>query len=159
LSNKSKKNPKRRRNVKFADKLQVHCYEAPPSKDTKKLFYSRDEDNAFSDLTIAHARSIRGYIKSSIKNDSTFNSLTGLPSPEVLQRHLLSPEDIIGIEHLLCGRGVARASLNLKVNQLKLLLDEQRRGTDVEELACKMQKYSNISEKLAVCRASYAAMF
>ena len=93
------------------------------------------------------------------KKDASFNKLTGLPSPEALRRHLLSPEDVVGVEHLLCGRGIAKATVSMKANQVKALMDGQKRGLGPEELAEQLKTYSDISTKLAMCRASYAAMF
>ena len=154
---------KNRKRVHFSQIDSIQYYEKP-DMNIKKLFYSRDDDIAFSDLTVKHARSIRSYIKSSITKDETFNSLTGLPSPEVLKKHILAPEDIIGIEHLLCGRGIAKASLNLKMNHTMVLLEEQNKWraegkfVDPSILCAKMEKYSSITATLAVCRASYAAM-
>mmetsp|Transcript_25127 Transcript_25127/g.54175 ORF Transcript_25127/g.54175 Transcript_25127/m.54175 type:complete len:405 (-) Transcript_25127:113-1327(-) len=158
-SSSSRQAPSQKKSVKISDNQTFHIYEYPSGRKISDLFYSRTDDVSFSDATVKHARAVRSYIKNSITHDSTFNSLTGLPSPQVLKKHLISPEDIIGIEHLLCARGIARASLALKTNHAQLLLEEQRAGTEFNELGCKLRKYSEISAKLAVCRASYAAMF
>ncbi|KAL7548142.1 hypothetical protein ACHAWF_011444 [Thalassiosira exigua] len=155
---KKKKDPTRR--VSFsASEPSLRYYDRPSDDETAALFYNRDDDNAFSDLAVDHARAVRSYLRTCAAGDASFNKLTGLPSPDALSRHLLSPEDIVGVEHLLCGRGIAKASVSLKVNHVKALLGGQRKGDGPEELAERLRKYSDISAKLAVCRASYAAMF
>jgi len=152
--------PSREKRVKFADKKTMHWYLRPPA-DKDKQFYNQFDVEALSDAMICHARKVRSCIKefTITMKDESFNSLTGLPSPEMLQQHLACPEDIIGIEHLLCGNGITQASLKLKSNHLKLLISGQQMGLEANEISRKLRKYSNINVKMAICRASYAAMF
>ena len=151
---------KKKKQVRFSGEQSLYVYEysETPRED---LYYTRHDDVAASDAVVTRARAIRKYIKTSMIQDPSYNDLTGLPSPQVLIKYFMEPEDIIGIEHLLCGKGIARASQKLKESHTKVLLNEQQMGKsiDLNELSVKMGKYSSISARLAVCRASYAALF
>lgn len=150
---------KKKKQVRFSGEQSLYVYEysETPRED---LYYTRHDDVVASDAVVTRARAIRKYIKTSMIQDPSYNDLTGLPSPQVLIKYFMEPEDIIGIEHLLCGKGIARASQKLKESHTKVLLNEQQMGKsiDLNELSVKMGKYSSISARLAVCRASYAAL-
>lgn len=167
---------KQTKRVQFAKTFTTQIYERPDDISKKQLFYTRADYNTFSITMKSSALEIRGHIKKEvIRQDSSFNELTGLPSPEVLKKHLRSPEDIVGIEQLLCGRESGCANLNLRRNHARVLLEEQckeesskkrRRNShssrlineDENSLPMNSHKYSSIMATLAVCRASYAAM-
>ena len=54
---------------------------------------------------------LNGMAWASASGERTYNLALGLTSPRVLREYLATPEDFVGIEHLLRGQGVARASL------------------------------------------------
>jgi hypothetical protein len=176
--NKNKPTPspicKRKKSVTFAVKRRIHVYNYPTSN-TKvaDLFYSSSDSAAFTDALLAHACAMRNGIKRICKHDSSYDRLTGLPSPQVLKKVLTSPEDIVGVEHLLCSRGIARSSLALNEKYSQILLEscdllrkQQRLGSDcnggwetvefISDLSRRLRKYSNISSQMAACRAAYA---
>ena len=99
-------------------------------------------------------------------HDDTFDTLTGLPSADIIKAYLNHPdlpaEEIVGIEDLLAGSGVASARKRLKKVQTRNLLSEQRRQLDMgikdqKLLARSLRKTSAISANIARCRAAYAA--
>jgi hypothetical protein len=105
-------------------------------------------------------------LKTDAVNDETFDVLTGLPSAHCLRRYLNHPdipaEEVVGMEDLLAGPGIASARKRLKNVQTKKLLSEQRRQfqlgiSDPTSIAKSLRKTSAISSNIARCRAAYAA--
>lgn len=104
-------------------------------------------------------------LKTEAVHDESFDMLTGLPSAQCLARYLNHPdfsaEEVVGIEDLLAGPGIASARKRLKLVQTKKLLGEQRRQlhlgiNDPMALAKSLKKTSSISSNIARCRAAYA---
>ena len=110
---------------------------------------------------IDRSRVVERTMKYSSLNESTYNSSTGLPSPQVLKEYLSHPEEIIGIEHMLSCQKCDRNSL--KRSCTKILLDETRRQrqegiVDPHLLAEKLMITSNISAHMAQQRAAYITL-
>jgi hypothetical protein len=163
-----------KKSVKFADKPQVHIYDYPASNvKVADLFYSPSDSAAFTDATLAHASAVCNAIKRICKHDGSYNRLTGLPSPRVLKKVLALPKDIVGVEHLLCCRGITRSSLTLNDKHSQILFEScdllrklQRLRSNCNggwetvefsnDLSRRLQKYLNISAQLAACRVVYA---
>lgn len=115
-----------------------------------QLFYTAKDDDAAAAAMIVEAAST----KRSLAHTST-DTMTGLPSPELLNRSLAEPEGVVGIEHLLASKVAMKANLNMKSRHARTLLKEQQRQQGPELASC-LEKYSQISCKLAQCRANYA---
>jgi hypothetical protein len=152
-----------KKSVRFSDEVpSVHRY-APLAPNTH---YSDNDDEYFRQHTITLARGVMRILQTSAVYDESFDKLTGLPSPTVLKEYLNHPdmpaEEIVGIEDLLAGPGVASARKRLKKVQERNLLSEQRRQLesgvcDPKLLARSLRKTSAICANIARCRASYAA--
>jgi len=126
------------------------------NQDTK--WYMASDDKQFSNDATIHARKINramNYVASS--GESTYNSSTGLTTPQALKDYLSSPEEIIGIEHMLIGQKFPRE--NLKSHQIGVLLEEQKQGKrDWQVLAEKLRSVSEISAHMAHKRAQYISL-
>jgi len=126
------------------------------NQDTK--WYMASDDKQFSKDATIDARKINramNYVAST--GESTYNSSTGLTTPEALKDYLSSPEEIIGIEHMLIGQKFPRE--NLKSHQIGVLLEEQKQGKrDWQVLAEKLRSVSEISAYMAHKRAQYISL-
>ena len=101
------------------------------------------------------------YAASSFEN--TYNSSTGLTSPHVLQEYLSTPQEVIGIEHLLLAQKSVRECL--KCHHRRAVLDSSCRH-DAEERridaddnrsspSSTTNTYSAIATHMAIERAAY----
>ena len=152
-----------KKSVSFSDEApSVHRY-VPLVPNTH---YTDDDDDYFREHTITLARGVLRILQTDAIQDESFDTLTGLPSADVLKAYLNHPdlpaEEIVGIEDLLAGTGVASARKRLKKVQSRNLLAEQRRQlemglNDPRLLARSLRKTSAISANIARCRAAYAA--
>ena len=152
-----------KKRVSFSDEApSVHRY-VPIAPNTH---YNDDDDDYFREHTITLARGVLRILQTDAINDDTFDTLTGLPSADIIKAYLNHPdlpaEEIVGIEDLLAGSGVASARKRLKKVQTRNLLSEQRRQSDMgikdqKLLARSLRKTSAISANIARCRAAYAA--
>ncbi len=159
----SRTSRKKRKRVRFTEEAPIlHRYvPLAPNK-----HYSSDDDDYFRQYTLTLARGVVRLLKTDAVNDKTFDVLTGLPSAHCLRRYLNHPdipaEEVVGMEDLLAGPGIASARKRLKEVQTKKLLKEQRRQfqlgiTDPTLIAKSLKKTSSISSNVARCRAAYAA--
>lgn len=152
-----------KKKVSFSDEApSVHRY-VPIAPNTH---YNDDDDDYFREHTITLARGVLRILQTDAIHDDTFDTLTGLPSADIIKAYLNHPdlpaEEIVGIEDLLAGSGVASARKRLKKVQTRNLLSEQRRQSDMgikepKLLARSLRKTSAISANIARCRAAYAA--
>ena len=152
-----------KKRVSFSDEApSVHRY-VPIAPNTH---YNDDDDDYFREHTITLARGVLRILQTDAIHDDTFDTLTGLPSADIIKAYLNHPdlpaEEIVGIEDLLAGSGVASARKRLKKVQMRNLLSEQRRQSDMgikdqKLLARSLRKTSSISANIARCRAAYAA--
>lgn len=155
--------PTIKKRVSFSDEApSVHRY-VPIAPNTH---YNDDDDDYFRKHTITLARGVLRILQKDAIHDGTFDILTGLPSADIIKAYLNHPdhpaEEIVGIEDLLAGSGVASARKRLKKVQTRTLLSEQRRQADMgikepKLLARSLRKTSAISANIARCRAAYAA--
>ena len=159
----SRTSRKKRKRVRFTEEAPtLHRYvPLAPNK-----HYSSDDDDYFRQYTLTLARGVVRLLKTDAVNDETFDVLTGLPSAHCLRRYLNHPdipaEEVVGMEDLLAGPGIASARKRLKNVQTKKLLSEQRRQfqlgiSDPTSIAKSLRKTSAISSNIARCRAAYAA--
>ena len=91
-------------------------------------------------------------------NEKTYNSSTGLISPQVLHEYISVPEEIIGIEYYLLPQKKARDSL--KRHHVNVLLGVQAQAggpmmVDSDVLADRLHESSAISTHMAIERAKY----
>lgn len=152
----------RKKSVRFTDDAPTHHLYSPISPNTH---YTADDDDYFRQYTLTLARGVLRLLKTEAVHDESFDVLTGLPSAQCLRRYLnhpdISAEEVVGIEDLLAGPGIAGARKRLKIVQTKKLLEEQRRQlqlgiNDPMSLAKSLKKTSSISSNIARCRAAYA---
>lgn len=158
----SRSRASRKKNVRFTeDAPSLHLYD-PVAPNTH---YTADDDDSFRQYTLTLARGVLRLLKVEAVHDESFDVLTGLPSANCLRRYLNYPdvlaEEVVGIEDLLAGPGIARARKRLKIVQTKKLLAEQRRQmqlgiNDPMSIAKSLRKTSSISSNIARCRAAYA---
>ena len=151
-----------KKSVRFSEEApSLHCY-VPIATNTH---YSARDDDYFRNYTITLARGVLRLLQTEAVRDESFDALTGLPSAQCLRRYLSHPsipaEEVVGIEDLLAGTGVAAARKRLKKVQAKQVLAEQRRqrqlgSNDPKALARSLRKTSTISSNIARCRAAYA---
>ena len=159
-SNPTKKK-KKRHTVSFAKapgSIQLYDLISPSTS----LWYERTDHRQFLENGIALARIIDRTMKYAKLNENTYNSSTGLTSPQVLKEYLSSPEEIIGMEHMLSNQGFTR--LHLMRHHLRVLLEEQCRqrqekNHDPDLLAKRLMDRSGISTNMAQARASYITLF
>lgn len=152
----------RKKSVRFTDDPPlVHLY-SPIAPNTH---YTADDDDYFRQYTLTLARGVLRLLKTEAVHDESFDVLTGLPSAQCLRRYLnhpdISAEEVVGIEDLLAGPGIAGARKRLKIVQTRKLLEEQRRQlqlgiNDPMSIAKSLRKTSSISSNIARCRAAYA---
>jgi len=151
---------KKKRNLSFAETNGCVCHHTSSSDDMNTAWYNESDHNQFSNDATARARITNRMMEYATLNESTYNSSTGLTSPQVLKEYLSSPEEIIGIERLLTAQKTVRMSL--KIHHAKALLKEQRRqkreGYDPLLLAERLRSSSTIAAHLAKERASYIVL-
>ncbi len=142
------------------DKAQplIHHVFGPPN--VADVYYKAPDLVKFRDNANKCARKARCVMQYAAKIEHTYKSSIGLTSPQVLGEYLSSPQEIVGIEHLLEGQSGSR--LNLRRTQKKDLMEEQchqreEGKTDPESLARRLGKNSRISSNMARARAEYAA--
>jgi len=140
--------------------------------DTTTRWYSETDNELFLNDTNARASNVNRMMIYASKNESTYNSATGLTSPYVLKEYLASPQEIIGIEQLLYGQKGARENLKLHHRYaLKSVVQHQRQeqGQDdaddsdpffamAERLRERLQHTSNIACHMAQERATYVTL-
>lgn len=152
-----------KKSVRFSDEApSFHSY-VPIAPNTH---YSVGDDEYFRQYTITLARGVLNLLQTQAVRDESFDTLTGLPAAHCLRHYLNHPdipaEEVVGIEDLLSGTGVASARKRLKKIQTRSVLVEQRRQLklrihDPKLLARSSRKTSAISSNIARCRAAYAA--
>ena len=151
-----------KKRVRFTKEAPTLHYYVPIAPNTH---YSCCDDTYFRQSTIELARAVESLLSLEAINDKTFDTLTGLPSANCLRSYLNHPEfqaeEVVGIEDLLAGDGVALARRRLKKAQAGKLMAEQRRQlklgmNDPKCLARTLRKTSSISSNIARCRAAYA---
>mmetsp|Transcript_4405 Transcript_4405/g.9768 ORF Transcript_4405/g.9768 Transcript_4405/m.9768 type:complete len:363 (+) Transcript_4405:231-1319(+) len=131
---------------------------------TKRVWFTTSENDQFLANALNHANKINHVMKYVASSETSYNPSTGLTSPRVLKEYLSSPEEIIGIEHLLSGQKIARE--NLKSHHKKALFEEQQDRDDEKEegenlwqiLAESLRSTSTISEHMAQQRAKYITL-
>ena len=140
--------------------------------DTTTRWYSETDNELFLNDAKARASNVNRMMMYASKNESTYNSATGLTSPFVLKEYLASPQEIIGIEQLLYGQQGARENLKLHHRYaLKSVVRHQRQeqGQDdaddsdpffamAERLRERLQHTSNIACHMAQERATYVTL-
>eukprot|EP01083_Nonionella_stella_P012372 35122_1 len=133
-------------------------------------WYSKVDNEQFLNDTNICAQGINRAMEYAASTfESTYNSPTGLTSPQVLQEYLSTPQEVIGIEHLLTAQKSVRESL--KCNHRKTILDEQqsrrrqlRRRSDDDDCcssnctATTTHLHSAISMHMAIGRAAYSIL-
>eukprot|EP00571_Detonula_confervacea_P015492 CAMPEP_0172309060 /NCGR_PEP_ID=MMETSP1058-20130122/9466_1 /TAXON_ID=83371 /ORGANISM="Detonula confervacea, Strain CCMP 353" /LENGTH=211 /DNA_ID=CAMNT_0013021613 /DNA_START=399 /DNA_END=1034 /DNA_ORIENTATION=+ len=156
----SRTHQKKKRHLSFSETQGFIVHPTSPSDDMNIAWYKESDHEQFLNNATARASIIDRMMGYAILNESTYNSSTGLTSPEVLKEYLSSPEEIIGIEHLLTVQKTARK--NLRNHHTKALLEEQRRqrqeGHDPLFLAERLRSWSTISAYLAKERALYIVL-
>ena len=139
--------------------------------DTTTRWYSETDNELFLNDTKARASNVNRMMMYASKNESTYNSATGLTSPYVLKEYLASPKEIIGIEQLLYGQQGARENLKLHhryalqsvVRHQRHEQDDNSDGNDpsfamAERLRERLQHTSNIACHMAQERATYVTL-
>ena len=141
--------------------------------DTTTRWYSETDNELFLNDTKARASNVNRMMMYASKNESTYNSATGLTSSYVLKEYLASPQEIIGIEQLLYGQQGARENLKLHHRYaLQSVVRHQRHeqgqddnsdGNDpsfamAERLRERLQHTSNIACHMAQERATYVTL-
>lgn len=142
--------------------------------DTTTRWYSETDNELFLNDTKARASNVNQMMMYASKNESTYNSATGLTSPYVLKEYLASPQEIIGIEQLLYGQQGARENLKLHHRYaLKSVVrhcqrheqghDDNSDSNDpsfamAERLRERLQHTSNIACHMAQERATYVTL-
>jgi len=135
------------------------------SADINIKWYCASEYDRFKDDATARAAIIERTMKYASSNDNTYNSSTGLTAPHALKEYFSSPEEIIGIEHLLPSQQNARENLKRHhkmalVNELCLI--RQKACDDplllAERLSDRLRKSSDISVHMARTRATYITL-
>ena len=147
--------------VTFSDSPEFFYHDTCHSPPHDIKWYLKSENDQFLNAAIDRSRVVERTMKYASLNESTYNSSTGLPSPQVLKEYLSHPEEIIGIEHMLSCQKCARNSL--KRSCTKTLLDETRRQrqegcVDPHLLAERLMITSNISAHMAQQRAAYITL-
>jgi hypothetical protein len=150
-----------KRQVTFADSPEVIYHDTCHSPPHEIKWYLASECDQFLNAAIERSRIIEHTMNYASLNESTYNSSTGLTSPQVLKEYLSSPEEIIGIEHMLLCQKSARKSL--KRSCTKILLEEtQRQGqeghVDPHLLAERLMIIADISAYMAQQRAAYITL-
>ena len=146
--------------------------------DTTTRWYSKADNELLLNDANARASTVNRMMIYASKNESTFNSATGLISPLVLKEYLASPQEIIGIEQLLSGQKGARENLKLHHRYALKSVVRQRRqeqqGDDdnldnnnndndpsfamAERIRERLQYTSNIACHMAQERATYVTL-
>ena len=124
--------------------------------DATDTWYTTSENDTFLLNDIERAERIdriMQYAKST--GEASYNSSTGLVSPQVLHEYISAPEEIIGIEKYLLPQKKARDSL--KRHHVNVFLGLQAEDTmiDSELLADRLHESSTISTHMALERANY----
>lgn len=132
-----------------------------PSDDMNIKWYSASDNDQFLNDSKARSTIVDRTMSYASLNESTYNSSTGLTAPSVLKEYLSSPEEIIGIEHLISGQKNARESL--KGHHKSVLFKELRRQrqegcADPLLLAERLRHTSNIASHMAQERATYTTL-
>jgi hypothetical protein len=152
-----------KKSVRFSDEApSVHRY-VPIAPNTH---YTAGDDDYFREYTLSLARVVLRLLQTDAVRDKSFDTLTGLPAAHCLRDYLNRPdipaEEVVGIEDLMVGTGVASARKRLKKVHPRNVLVEQRRQLQLginepKLLARSLKKTSAISSNIARCRAAYAA--
>jgi len=159
----SRTSRKKKKRVRFTEEAPSLYRYVPVAPNTH---YSSEDDDYFRQYTLTLARGVVRLLKTDAVHDESFDVLTGLPSAHCLRRYLNHPdiaaEEVVGMEDLLAGPGIASARKRLKNVQVKKVLAEQRRQRqlgmhDPTIIAKSLRKTSSISSNIARCRAAYAA--
>ena len=131
---------------------------ASADNDATATWYTTSENDTFLTNAIERAERIdriMQYAKST--GEKSYNSSTGLVSPQVLHEYISAPEEIIGIEQYLLPQKKARDSLKRHHVNVLLGLHLQAGGpmVDPDLLADRLHETSTISTHMALERASY----
>ena len=157
------------RHVAFSATQEVIGTSASTDHHPSDTWYSKVDNEQFLNDTNICAQGINRAMEYAA---STFESTpTGLTSPQVLQEYLSTPQEVIGIEHLLTVQKSVRESL--KCNHRKTILDEQqsrrrqlRRRSDDDDCCSSnctattthLHLHSAISMHMAIGRAAYSIL-
>ena len=158
------------RHVAFSATQEVIGTSASTDHHPSDTWYSKVDNEQFLNDTNICAQGINRAMEYAASTfESTYNSPTGLTSPQVLQEYLSTPQEVIGIEHLLTAQKSVRESL--KCNHRKTILDEQqsrrrqlRRRSDDDDCcssnctATTTHLHSAISMHMAIGRAAYSIL-
>jgi len=105
------------------------------------------ENDTFLLNAIERAKTIERVMMYAKSNEKSYNSSTGLTSPQTLSEYLSNPEEVIGIEHLLSAQKHARECL--KLHHKNALLDELPRVNGATSTT------SAIATHMAIERATF----
>ena len=159
------------RHVAFSATQEVIGTSASTDHHPSDTWYSKVDNEQFLNDTNICAQGINRAMEYAASTfESTYNSPTGLTSPQVLQEYLSTPQEVIGIEHLLTAQKSVRESL--KCNHRKTILDEQqsrrrqlRRRSDDDDCCSSNSTatttthlHSAISTYMAIERAAYSIL-
>ena len=128
---------------------------ATSTDDATTTWYTKSENDTFLANAIDRAGRIDRIMQYAKSNEKSYNSSTGLVSPQVLHEYISTPEEIIGIEQYLLPQKKARDSL--KRHHVNILLGLQAGDTMVDSdlLAERLHESSTISTHMAIERAKY----
>jgi len=118
-----------------------------PPVDIADKWYSPSENDTFLLSAIERAKTIERVMMYAKSNEKSYNSSTGLTSPQTLSEYLSNPEEVIGIEHLLSAQKHARECL--KLHHKNALLDELPRVNGATSTT------SAIATHMAIERATF----
>jgi len=118
-----------------------------PPVDIADKWYSPSENDTFLLNAIERAKTIERVMMYAKSNEKSYNSSTGLTSPQALSEYLSNPEEVIGIEHLLSAQKHARECL--KLHHKNALLDELPRVNGATSTT------SAIATHMAIERATF----
>ena len=149
------------RQVTFSVSPEVIYHDTCHSPPYVIKWYLTSENDQFLNAAVERSIVVERIMKYASLNERTYNSSTGLTSPQVLKEYLSSPEDIIGIEHLLSCQKAARKCLKHRCT--KTLLEETRRQrqegrVDPHLLAERLRITSGISAHMAQQQAAYITL-
>lgn len=145
---------KKDKRVSFDGREEVIEQHANGSSSSKR-WYTASEVEQFSKDAIARA----AVVELTMNYLSAFESVnpsTGLTSPRTLHEYLSNPSDVVGVECLLSSQKATRDGL--KARHGKILLEDNDRGSNPEQLALRLGDTSAIAANMARKRAQYVRL-
>ena len=150
-SNDKKAEERKRRHVAFNATSELV---GTSQMDDPNLWYNASDLALFASEAADRASRIDRTMRYISGSEPSYNASTGLTSsPRALKEYLSSPEEVVGLEHLLPAQRGARE--NLRSHHARSLLRAQRRTRDPRSLAESLNGTSAMSSHMARERASY----